>query len=60
MLGVWYISVNFAAEKSLIPPKWCEKTLEKEVLGYLAHQKHPPRRTLQWPYAQGPTVIQGG
>ena len=27
--------------------------------GYLAYQKPPPRRTLQWDYAQGPTVVLG-
>ena len=29
------------------------------VQGYLAHVKHPLRRTLQQPYAQGPMVILG-
>ena len=31
-----------------------EKTSEQELVmlqGYLAHKKHPPRRTLQQPYA---------
>ena len=28
--------------------------------GYLAQKKPPPRRTLQWPYAQGPMVVLGG
>ena len=26
----------------------------------LAHKKTPLRKTLQWPYAQGPTVVLGG
>ena len=30
------------------------------VQGYLAHETPPPHRTLQWPYAQRPMVIQGG
>ena len=30
------------------------------VQGYLARKKHPPRRTLQQPYAYGPMVIPGG
>jgi len=28
--------------------------------GYLAHTKQPPRRTLQWAYAEGPTVVLWG
>ena len=30
------------------------------VQGYLAHKKQPPRRTLQYPYAQGPMVVLEG
>ena len=30
------------------------------VQGYLAHKKQPPRRTLQYPYGQGPRVILDG
>ena len=32
---------------------------EAELQGYLAHKKLPPPRTLQWAYAQGPTVVLG-
>ena len=28
--------------------------------GYLAHKKHPSRRTLQQPYASGPRLIVWG
>ena len=37
----------------------CERAL-LGCTGYLAHKKHPPRRTLQKPYAQGPMVILWG
>ena len=30
------------------------------IQGHLAHEKHPSRTTLQWPYAQGPMVILEG
>ena len=30
------------------------------VQGYLAHKKQPLPRTLQYPHAQGPMVVQGG
>ena len=30
------------------------------VQGYLAHQKPPPHRTLQYAYVQGPMVVPGG
>ena len=29
-------------------------------MGYIAHKKHPSRRTLQHPYAEGPMVILWG
>ena len=32
-------------------------TNQAEVQGYLAHKKLSPPRTLQWAYAQGPTVV---
>ena len=31
-----------------------------DIQGYLDFQKSPPRRTLQWAYAQGPMVVLGG
>ena len=31
-----------------------------EVRGHLAHEKHPPPRTLQLDYAQGPMVVLRG
>ena len=31
----------------------------QRVQGYLVHETPPPRRTLQWPYAQGPVVVLG-
>jgi len=30
------------------------------VQGHLAHNKHPPPRTLQWNYTEGPMVVLGG
>ena len=31
-----------------------------QLQGYLTYKKPPPRRTLQWDYAQAPLAVQGG
>ena len=35
------------------------RTRPASVQGYLAHEKHPSRRTLHQPYAKGPMVVLG-
>jgi len=48
-LGLWKVTpiVPFGLCKVTPPVDVCDPAREREVQGYLAHKKHPPRRTLQ-------------
>jgi len=41
-------------------PSRAKKRVTPNGQGYLTHKKPPPLRILQWPYAQGPSVVLGG
>ena len=41
--------------------EWSDSQNPRDVQGYLAHEKHPPRRTIQQDHASGPMkVLEGG
>ena len=42
------------------PPAAQPATPSPPAQGYLAHEKHPPPRTLQWDYTKGPVMVLGG